>query len=89
MNISKIERRTLEMLSLGGKIVLDKDERNRPTEADFVTREGWFLDGSGLKEFQSLKTKGFVSSRNGGDYVISKDGLKALSLSRKPAKARA
>lgn len=89
MSISKIERRTLEMLSLGGKIVLEKDERNRPTQADFVTREGWFLDGSGLKEFRSLKTKGFVSSCNGGDYVISKDGLIALSLSRKPAKARA
>ncbi|MNH91977.1 hypothetical protein D3C73_445470 [compost metagenome] len=77
------------MLSLGGKIVLEKDERNRPIEADFVTREGWFLDGSGLKEFQSLKTKGFVSSRNGGDYVISKDGLKALSSTRKPANAGA
>lgn len=89
MNISKHERKTLEMLSLGGRIVVEKDDRNKPLDADFITREGWFLSGNGLKEFQSLRTKGYVASRNGGDYVITRDGLKAIQASRQSNKGRA
>ncbi|WP_313199323.1 YjhX family toxin [Rhizobium sp.] len=52
MNTSKIEQRTLEILSPGGKIVLEKDQRNRAMKAAVLTREGWFLDASGLNEFR-------------------------------------
>lgn len=86
MNISKKERRTLEMLSLGGKIVLEKDDRSRPLEASFITREGWFLDGAGLAEFKVLKAKRLIISRNGGHYVISREGAITLQRSRQAAK---
>ena len=86
MNISKKERRTLEMLSLGGKIIIEKDDRSRPLEASFVTREGWFLDGAGLTEFKVLKAKRLIISRNGGHYAISREGVLSLQRSRQQAK---
>jgi len=86
MNISKKERKALEMLSLGGKIILEKDARNRPLEAPFVTREGWFLDGAGLAEFKVLRSKRFIISRNGGHYTISREGILSLQRSRQAAR---
>ncbi len=86
MNISRKERRALEMLSLGGTIIVEKDTRNKPLEASFVTREGWSLDGAGLAEFKVLKAKRLVVSRNGGNYTISRDGVVSLQRARQAAK---
>ncbi|MBL8569010.1 MAG: hypothetical protein JNK84_07985 [Phreatobacter sp.] len=86
MNISKTERRALDMLSTGGKIVLERDSRNRPVAADFISREGWFLEGYGFPEFQSLRAKRLIVSRNGGDYAISRDGALSLQKSRQAAR---
>ncbi|MBA9019082.1 MULTISPECIES: YjhX family toxin [Aminobacter] len=86
MNISKKERKALEVLSFGGTIILEKDTRNRPLEASFVTREGWSLEGAGLAEFKVLKAKRLVVSRNGGNYTISREGVVSLQQARQAAK---
>lgn len=86
MNISKKERKALEMLSLGGTIILEKDARNRPLEASFVTREGWSLDGAGLAEFKTLRSKRLIISQNGGHYRISREGVMSLQRARQAAK---
>ncbi|WP_439633471.1 YjhX family toxin [Glycocaulis sp.] len=86
MNVSKQERKALELLSLGGKISVEKDDRSRVVGASFITREGWFLDGVGLSEFQSLRAKRLVSSRKGEDYSISREGIKILQKFRQAQK---
>ncbi|MCA0320750.1 MAG: YjhX family toxin [Proteobacteria bacterium] len=86
MNISKAERRALDMLSMGGRIMLERDSRNRPVAAGFISREGWFLEGPGLREFQSLRAKRLIVSRDGGDYAISRDGARSLQKSRQAAR---
>lgn len=88
MNISKIERRALEMLSFGGKVLVERDHRKRIVAADFVTREGWFLEGYGLSEFAQLRSKKLIISQNAGPYRITKLGVLALSRSRGNAGAR-
>ncbi|WP_405030302.1 YjhX family toxin [Mycoplana sp. BE70] len=52
--------------SRGGRVVLEKDARNRPVDADFVTREGWFMDGVELREFLALRAKRMIRSIGGG-----------------------
>lgn len=86
MNVSKQERKALELLSLGGKISVEKDDKNRVVDASFITREGWFLDGVGLSEFQSLRTKRFVGSRRGEEYSITREGIKVLQQFRQAQK---
>lgn len=82
MNISKIERRALEMLSFGGCIAVEK-EGKQVHEAYFINREGWFLDGYGLREFDQLRRKKLIASQAGGPYRITRTGVQALSMSRK------
>ncbi|AGT10930.1 YjhX family toxin [Paracoccus aminophilus] len=84
MNISKIERRALEMLSFGGRIIVEKAGRTTLVEVSFVSREGWFLDGIGEKEFRALRSKKLILSRNGGDYRITRKGIEALQQARRP-----
>lgn len=72
----------LDMLAMGGRIIIEKNETKHIISADFVTREGWFLDGFSLKEFNSLKSKRLILSRNGGDYRISRNGIEALQFAR-------
>lgn len=86
MNVSRQERKALELLSLGGKISVEKDDKNRVVDASFITREGWFLDGVGLSEFQSLRTKRFVGSRRGEEYSITREGIKVLQQFRQAQK---
>ena len=40
--------------------------------------EGWVLDGCNLDQWRSLKRKGVIKSRNGGPYVVNRDGLSRL-----------
>lgn len=86
MNVSKQERKALELLSLGGKVSIEKDDKNRVVDASFITREGWFLDGVGLNEFQSLRTKRFIGSRRGEEYSITREGIKVLQQFRQAQK---
>jgi len=36
------------------------------------------LDGCNLEQWRSLKRKGVIRSRNGGPYVVNRDGLSRL-----------
>lgn len=83
MNISKIERRALEMLSFGGRVIVEKDGRNALLDVSFVTREGWFMDGVGETEFRTLRRKKMILSRDGGDYRITRKGVEALQIARR------
>lgn len=82
MNISKSERRVLDALALGGRIVVEKDERNRIVEIDCITREGWYMDGFDLLQFKKLRTKRLIGSRDGGPYRITRRGVEALQAAR-------
>lgn len=82
MNISKIERRVLNALALGGRIVVEKDERGQIETIDCITREGWFLDGADITLFKKLKAKRMIGSRNGGPYQITRRGIVALQAAR-------
>lgn len=82
MNISKIERRVLNVLALGGRIVVEKDARGQIETIDCITREGWFLDGVDIALFRKLKAKRMIGSQNGGPYRITRRGIEALQLAR-------
>ena len=78
MNISRAEQRTLHALAQGGRILLERDDQGRIIAASCFTREGWVLDGCNLEQWRSLKRKGVIKSRNGGPYVVNRDGLSRL-----------
>lgn len=82
MNISRIERRALEMLSFGGRIAVEKDGK-QIVEVHFISREGWFLAGYGLREFDQLRRKRLIVSRDGEAYRITSWGVAALSAARR------
>lgn len=88
MNISRNERKALEMLSFGGRVMVEKDDGKRLVSADFISRDGWFLDGFGVNEFENLRRKKLIASRNGGPYTITKAGVAALSMARNASKAK-
>lgn len=75
MNISKPQQRTLHALAQGGAIVLERDERGTPIDAECLTREGWRLSDCDLAVFKSLKKKRLIASRGGGPYRITREGL--------------
>lgn len=78
MNISKHEQRTLHALAQGGKIVHRKDGRGDIVEIDCLNREGWRLDDCTLDVFRRLRRRGFIASKDGGPYRITRDGLAAV-----------
>lgn len=78
MNISRIERRVLNALALGGRIIAERDEAQRIIEVDCITREGWILSDCTLDIFKRLKAKRLIASAAGGPYRISRAGLEAL-----------
>lgn len=82
MNISKVERRVLNVLALGGRIVVEKDARGHIEHVDCITREGWFLDGIDLPIFKKLKAKRMIGSHNSGPYRITRCGVEALQKAR-------
>ena len=88
MNISRNERKALEMPSFGGRVVVEKDAGKRLVSADFISRDGWFLDGFGVTEFENLRRKKLIASRNGGPYTITRTGVAALSMARNASKAK-
>ncbi len=82
MNISKIERRVLNTLALGGRIAVQKNESGKIETLDCITREGWFLDGFDISLFKKLKSKRMIVSHNGGPYRITRRGVEALQAAR-------
>lgn len=78
MNISKPQQRTLHALAQGGRILLRRDERGKPTAAECLTREGWRLPDCDLALFKTLKRNGLIMSRGGGPYLITREGLERL-----------
>ncbi|WP_029039847.1 YjhX family toxin [Cucumibacter marinus] len=82
MNISKRERRVLQALAIGGRILIEKDENGRIEHLDCITREGWFLSDCTFEIFRKLRANRFIRSRNGGAYRITREGIEALQGQR-------
>lgn len=78
MNISKPEQRTLHALAQGGEIRHFKNEKGDIAEIDCLNRDGWRLADCTLAVFAKLRKRGFISSRNGGPYRITRCGLVAV-----------
>lgn len=78
MNISKHEQRVLHALAQGGHIQHERDERGRLADIDCLTREGYRLTDCTLDLFQRLRRRGFIASRAGGPYRITREGLRAV-----------
>ncbi|AKU90918.1 YjhX family toxin [Vulgatibacter incomptus] len=79
MNVSRKERRVLDALAQGSRIVPVKDERGRIVETFCFTAEGWRLSLCTLELFQGLRRRKLIVSTNGGPYLISRLGLHALA----------
>jgi hypothetical protein len=78
LNISKPQQRTLHALAQGGRILLERDQRGKIAAAECLTRDGWRLAECDLAVFKALKHRGLIMSRNGGPYLITRDGLERL-----------
>lgn len=78
MNISKQEQRSLHALAQGGIIRHFKSDKGDIVEIDCLTREGWRLADCTLAVFQRLRRRGFIMSREGGPYRITRAGLAAV-----------
>lgn len=78
MNISKHEQRTLHALAQGGRINHYKNDHGDIIEIDCLNRDGWRLDDCTLPLFHKLKRRGFIASREGGPYRITREGLSAV-----------
>ena len=78
MNISKHEQRTLHALAQGGRIQHYKNEKGDIVEIDCFNRDGWRLDDCTFVVFRRLRRRGFIMSRNGGPYLITRAGLAAV-----------
>ncbi len=77
MNISKDEQRVLHVLAQGGAIRHDR-AGPKVTGVICITRDGAILDGFSLDLFRRLRRRGFVESRAGGPYRISRAGRLAV-----------
>lgn len=78
MNISRRERRVMNALALGGRILLIRDDDGKPIDTECYTREGWILSDCTFVMFKSLRAKKFVASQNSGPYRITRLGLLTL-----------
>lgn len=75
MNISKAEQRVLHLLAQGGAIRHERNEDGKLTKVTCITRDGHGFPGLTLALFRKLKRRGFISSRNGRPYRITRHGL--------------
>jgi len=78
VNISKYEQRTLHALAQGGAIHHYKDDKGDIIEIECLNRDGWRLGDCTLDVFRKLRRRGLISSREGGPYRITRDGLAAV-----------
>ena len=78
LNIPKPQQRTLHALAQGATLRPVRDERGHIIDVDCITGEGWRLTDCDLAVFQALRRRGFIASRNGGPYRITREGLANL-----------
>lgn len=78
MNISKHEQRTLHALAQGGRIIHRKDDKGGVIGVECFNRDGWRLADCTLAIFRKLKRRGFIMSRDGQPYRITREGLAAV-----------
>jgi len=78
LNISKQQQRTLHALAQGGAITLVRDPQGGLVAAECFTRDGWLLSDCNLAVFRSLKKRRLISSKGGGPYRITREGLISL-----------
>jgi uncharacterized protein len=78
VNISKHEQRTLHALAQGGRIQHYRNVCGDIVAIDCFNRDGWRLDDCTLALFRKLKRRGFIASRDGGPYRITREGLAAV-----------
>ena len=78
MNISKLQQRVLHALAQGGRIQHHRDDHGRIGHIDCLTREGFRLVDCDLALFRALKRRGYIASRGGAAYHITRDGLIAV-----------
>lgn len=74
MNISRNEQRALHVLSLGGRILHERENGSKITSVTCVTRDGMILSELDRTTFKKLRRKRLIESRSGGPYQISKRG---------------
>lgn len=77
MDISRAEQRILHLLAQGGSIH-QRREDGHITEVLCFTRDGACLQGLSLSLFGRLKRRGYVESRGGAPYRISRLGLERV-----------
>ncbi|WP_333587925.1 YjhX family toxin [Phenylobacterium sp.] len=75
MNIPKRQQRTLHALAQGATIRPVRDARGHIIDVDCITGEGWRLTDCDLEVFKALRRRGFIASRQGGPYRITRQGL--------------
>lgn len=78
MNISRNEQRALHVLSLGGRILHEREHGPKITSVTCVTREGMILSDLDMTVFNKLKRKRLIEARSGGPYRISRRGRLSL-----------
>jgi uncharacterized protein YjhX (UPF0386 family) len=78
LNISKPQQRVLHALAQGGSIQHQRDPSGRIFHVDCLTREGFRLDTCDLLLFRKLKARGWIASRAGAGYRITREGLTAV-----------
>lgn len=78
LNIPKPQQRTLHALAQGATLRPVRDHRGHIIDVDCITGEGWRLTDCDLAVFQALRRRGFIASRNGGPYRITREGLANL-----------
>jgi len=78
LNISKHEQRVLHALAQGGCIELARGPDGRIEAVSCLTREGFRLADGTAPLFARLKRRGFIASKGGGPYRITREGLDAV-----------
>lgn len=78
MDISRNEQRILHLLAQGGRIEVKKNERNKISSIECLTREGWRFLEIDLELFRKLKRKRAVASSQGRPYCITHRGLELV-----------
>lgn len=78
MNVSRHERRVLNVLALGGRIIVIRDDEGRPIDSECYSREGWLMSDCNFDMFKRLRAKKVIASIGSGPYRITKQGLQML-----------
>ena len=74
MDISRAEQRILHLLAQGGSIHHQRDT-GHIIDVKCFTRDGACLAGMSLDLFARLKRRGYIESKGGAPYRISRLGL--------------